>query len=72
MEVLMQHRTIDELTFLLGQGDFVFIVAQGTHDGGPCVYVDLYRVEDEKVVEHWGFPEPVPPQKERKNNNGML
>jgi predicted SnoaL-like aldol condensation-catalyzing enzyme len=58
--VLMQHRTIDEIKFLLGQGDFVFIAARGTHEGEPCVFIDLYRVKDEKIVEHWGFPEMVP------------
>ena len=72
VEILMQHRTIDEIKFLLGQGDFVFIAAKGTHEGEPCVYIDLYRVEDEKIVEHWGFPETVPPQAQWKNNNGML
>ena len=72
VEVLMQHRTIDEIKFLLGQGNFVFIAAKGTHEGEPCVYIDLYRVENEKIVEHWGFPEAVPPQEQWKNNNGML
>ena len=72
VEVLMQHRTIDEIKLLLGQGDFIFIAAKGTHEGDPCLYIDLYRVEDEKLVEHWGFPEPVPPQAEWKNNNGIL
>ena len=72
VEVLMQHRTIDEIRFLLGQGNFVFIAAKGTHEGEPCLYIDLYRVEDEKIVEHWGFPEVVPPQGESKNHNGML
>jgi predicted SnoaL-like aldol condensation-catalyzing enzyme len=72
VEQLMQHRTIDELKFLLGQGDFVFIAAKGTHEDEPSVYVDLYRVEDEKIVEHWGFPQKVPPQRELKNHNGML
>ena len=72
VEQLMQRRTIDELKFLLGQGDFVFIAAKGTHQDEPSVYVDLYRVEDEKIVEHWGFPQKVPPQSELKNHNGML
>jgi predicted SnoaL-like aldol condensation-catalyzing enzyme len=71
VEQLMQHRTIDEIKFLLGQGDFVFIAVKGTHEGEPSVYVDLYRVEDEKIVEHWGFPQKVPPQTELKNHNGM-
>jgi len=70
--VLMQHRTIDEIKLLLGQGDFVFIAAKGTHEGDPCLYIDLYRVEDEKLVEHWGFPQSVPPQAEWKNHNGIL
>ena len=72
VEVLMQHRTIDEIKLLLGQGDLVFLAAKGTHEGKPCVYIDLYRVEDEKIVEHWGFPEMVPPETERKNQNGVL
>ena len=72
VEVLMQHRTIDEVKLLLGQGDFVFIAAEGTHEGDPCAYIDLYRVADEKIVEHWGFPQKISPQKERKNNHGLL
>jgi len=68
----MQHRTIDEIKILLAHGDFVFIAAKGTHEGEPCAYIDLYRVEGEKLVEHWGFPEKIPPQDQSKNNNGML
>jgi predicted SnoaL-like aldol condensation-catalyzing enzyme len=49
-----------------------FVAAKGTHEGGLCVYIDLYRVENLKVVEHWGFPQMVPPQSEWKNTNGML
>ena len=70
--VLMQHRTIDAIRFLLGQGDFVFIAAKGTHEGEACVYIDLYRVENDKIVEHWGFPEKVPSQMQQKNENRLL
>ena len=72
VSVLMQHRTIDEIKLLLGQGEFVFIAAKGTHEGEPCLYLDLYRVENEKIVEHWGFPQKVPPQEKSKNRHGML
>jgi predicted SnoaL-like aldol condensation-catalyzing enzyme len=72
VDSLMQHRTIDELAILLGQGDFVFIAAKGTHEREPCVYIDLNRVDDAKIAEHWGFSEKIPPQEEWKNNNGML
>ena len=72
VELVMQHRTIDEIKILLGQGDFVFIAAQGTHEGEPCAYIDLYRMQNGKLVEHWGFAGKIPPQAESKNKNGML
>jgi hypothetical protein len=59
LEELVKHRSIDEIKFVLGQGDFVFIAAKGSHESHPCVYIDLYRVEDGKIAERWGFPEEV-------------
>lgn len=59
LEVLTQNRTINDITLLAGQGDFVFVAAVGTHEGQPCVYVDLYRVEAGRLVEHWGFPQAM-------------
>ena len=49
-------RSIDEIQLLLAQGDFVFITASGSIETEPCTFVDLYRVADDKIVEHWGFP----------------
>jgi predicted SnoaL-like aldol condensation-catalyzing enzyme len=69
---ITKSRTIDEITFVFGQGDFVFVAAKGTHEGDACVYIDLYRVENQQIVEHWGFSENIPPQSAWKNNNGML
>ena len=72
LEVLTRNRTIDDIKLLVAQADFVFIAAKGTHQSEPCAYLDLYRVEDGKIVEHWGFPEQIPPPDMRKNDNGML
>jgi predicted SnoaL-like aldol condensation-catalyzing enzyme len=72
LEQLTKHRSIDEIKFVLGQGDFVFIAAKGSHESEPCIYIDLYRVEHEKIAERWGFPEELPPQEDLKNYNGML
>ena len=72
LEVLTRDRTIDELRLFVGQGDFVFLVARGTHQGEPCAYVDLYRVEGDKLVEHWGFPQAVPPAHGGAARNGMI
>ncbi len=72
LAVITRNRTIDEIGLLLGQGDFVFLVARGTHETRPCVYIDLYRVESDKLVEHWGFPHEAPPEEENRNGNGIL
>ena len=65
-------RTIDKIVLLPGQADFVFTEAKGTREGRPYAYVDLYRVDDWKLVEHWGFPEEMPPPEDCRNSNGML
>ena len=65
-------RTFGEVKLTLGEGDLVFVAATGTLEADPCVYVDLYRAEGGRLVEHWAFIEKVPPQSGRKNDNDML
>ncbi len=72
LRTLTRDRTIDEIRLLIGQGDLVFLAALGTHQDRPCAYVDLYRVEAGRVMEHWGFPQPIPPPGGRRNRNPML
>lgn len=72
LAMLIQSRTIDDVVLLAGQGDLVFIAARGTHEGEPCAYIDLYRVEAGKLVEHWGFPQAIPLLEHSENSNGML
>jgi predicted SnoaL-like aldol condensation-catalyzing enzyme len=67
-----QSRSIDEVKFVLGQGDFVFVAAIGSLEGKACAYCALYRVEDEKIAEHWGLIQEVPPKEKQKNDNGIL
>ena len=72
LAVLTKDRTIDQIRLLFGQGDLFFLAALGTHQGKPCAYVDLYRVEADRIMEHWGFPEAIPPPDMRRNRNEML
>jgi predicted SnoaL-like aldol condensation-catalyzing enzyme len=48
-------RTVDDITFILGEGDLVLVSAMGTLASKPCAYIDLYRAEGSTLVEHWGF-----------------
>ena len=72
LAALTRSRTIDEVVLIVGEGDLVFIAARGTHEAKSCSYIDLYRVEAGKLVEHWSFPQAVPPHEASKNGNGML
>ena len=72
LAMLTRSRTIDDIVLLVGHGDLVFIAARGTHGGGPCAYIDLYRVASGKLVEHWGFPQAIPSLDQSENSNGML
>lgn len=57
---------------VLGQGNFVLVVSQGTDNGIPVAYYDLYRIEDGKIAEHWDVIETIPPKSEWKNPNGKF
>ncbi len=72
LAVLTRERTIDGIVLFAGEGDLVFLLARGTHQGRPCAYLDLYRVERGKLVEHWGFPQELPPSAAWKNGAGPL
>jgi predicted SnoaL-like aldol condensation-catalyzing enzyme len=50
---------------------YVVIRTDG-HVFGQHVFFDLFKLEDGKNVEHWGFVEDIPPKTEWKDDNGIL
>jgi predicted SnoaL-like aldol condensation-catalyzing enzyme len=57
---------------VLGEGNFVLVVAEGSFGERPTSYYDLYRIENGKIAEHWDTLEPIPPRAEWKNDNGKF
>jgi predicted SnoaL-like aldol condensation-catalyzing enzyme len=57
---------------VLGEGDFVLVVTEATFGGVPTGIYDLYRIEDEKIAEHWDTLQTIPPRSDWKNNNGKF
>jgi predicted SnoaL-like aldol condensation-catalyzing enzyme len=62
----------DKVRMVLGEGNFVLVVAEGSYGGKPSSYYDLYRIEKGKIAEHWDTIESIPPQAEWKNQNGKF
>ena len=56
---------------VLGEGDFVLTVSEGNWNNTKNVFYDLFRIENDKVVEHWDVIQPIPTEG-LANDNGMF
>lgn len=57
---------------VLGEGNFVLVISEGTFDGNHTSYYDLFRIANGKIAEHWDVIETIPPQSEWQNQNGKF
>jgi predicted SnoaL-like aldol condensation-catalyzing enzyme len=55
---------------VVGEGNFVLTQSEGTRNGEPCAFYDLFRVEHGKLAEHWDVAQVIPPQP--AHSNGMF
>ena len=62
----------DKIHKVLGEGDFVLVVSEGSFSEQPTSFYDLFRVENGKIVEHWDTLETIPPETEWQNQNGKF
>ncbi|TAJ31977.1 MAG: polyketide cyclase, partial [Nitrospirae bacterium] len=49
---------------VFADGDYVILHVHAKRDSGArgTVVVDIYRIENGKIVEHWDVPQDVPEQ----------
>ncbi len=64
--------SITKLHKVLGEGNFVLTVGEGAMGTQAMTYYDLFRLENDKVVEHWDVIEPLMPKEQWKNTNGKF
>lgn len=57
---------------ILGEGNFVLAVSEGEFAGNAVSFYDLFRIENNKIVEHWDVIEPILPTDQHKNSNGKF
>jgi predicted SnoaL-like aldol condensation-catalyzing enzyme len=62
----------DKLHKVIGKGNFVLTVSEGSFAGKPSAFYDLFRVENAKIVEHWDTIEVIPAKADWKNQNGKF
>ncbi len=57
---------------VLGEGNFVLAISEGSFAGKAVTFYDLFRVEGGKIAEHWDVVEPVLPADQHQNQNGKF
>lgn len=62
----------ERLHRVLGEGDFCLAMSEGRSDGGPVAFYDLFRLQRDRIVEHWDVVEPIPPREQWRNDNGKF
>lgn len=62
----------DRIHRILGEGNFVLVVSEGTFRGRATSFYDLFRVAGGKLAEHWDTIEAIPPRAQWKNDNGKF
>lgn len=62
----------DKVHLVLGEGNFVLVLSEGFFSGQHTAFYDLYRVENDKIVEHWDVLETIPAAEDHKHGNGKF
>ena len=57
-----------ECFMAVAEGNFVATLNRARQGDEDLCQVDLFRVQDDKIVEHWDNSEPVPPKEEWANS----
>jgi predicted SnoaL-like aldol condensation-catalyzing enzyme len=63
--------TYTKIHKILGEGNFVLTVSEGTWNQKQQVFYDLFRFENGKAVEHWDVIQEIPTEG-LANTNGMF
>jgi predicted SnoaL-like aldol condensation-catalyzing enzyme len=61
-----------EIKRAFAEGDYVILHVHGVREPGErgVAIVDIFRLENGKIVEHWDVVQPIP--EKPANNNGMF
>jgi predicted SnoaL-like aldol condensation-catalyzing enzyme len=57
---------------VLAEGNFVLSISEGNCGSDHTAFYDLFRLANDKVVEHWDTTEKIAPRSDWKNDNGKF
>lgn len=71
-EALGKGKIYNKIHKVLGEGNFVLVLSEGFVGTVHSSFYDLYRIEANKIVEHWDVIETIPAIEDHKNSNGKF
>ncbi|MBB6096475.1 putative SnoaL-like aldol condensation-catalyzing enzyme [Povalibacter uvarum] len=57
---------------MIAEGDLVAVHFRRDNPTGPVAAIEIFRIQDGLIAEHWAVTEPFPPASAIRNDNGML
>ena len=62
----------DTVHYVLGEGNFILVVSEGSINGQPTAFYDMFRTQDGRIAEHWDTVSTIPPESDWQNDNGKF
>ena len=57
---------------VIAEGDLVMVHFRRDDPNGPVATMEIFRIKDGQIAEHWAVTEPIPPADKARNKNGMI
>lgn len=62
----------DKTVNVLGRGNFVLTMSEGSFGGKHVAFYDMFNVDNDKIGEHWDIIQEIPAESEWENTNGKF
>ena len=57
---------------VIAEGDLVVVHFRREDPNGPVATMEIFRIQDGLIAEHWAVTEAIPPADKARNSNGMI
>ena len=64
--------TMPKFARVVAEGDLVVVHFRREDPNGPVATIEIFRVQDGQIAEHWAVTESIPPEDKARNKNGMI
>jgi predicted SnoaL-like aldol condensation-catalyzing enzyme len=64
--------TVPKFARVVAEGDLVAVHFRREDPNGPVATIEIFRIQNGQIAEHWAVTESIPPEEKSRNKNGMI